>query len=136
MILMKYQYAKKILKVKFPKISFKMKNFKTFRSTKQRSAWRKLISLPTRLKLPTSLERKFSNEFTRICRHLFSKDSENAVLGVWKWYVQMFLLTPTKKMFLAVLRLYFFYNVEWADVHKMSRVFWAKLYCKVSDIFC
>ena len=59
--------------------------------------------------------------------------------------VQMFFLTPNRKMvtgkfvkwerFLVVLREHIFFNVEWVEVHKMSEVFWAKLYCKMSKIF-
>ena len=45
--------------------------------------------------------------------------------------VQMFFLTPTRNMFLAVLGEYIFYNVELVYAHKMSEVFQAKLYCKM-----
>ena len=42
---------------------------------------------------------------------------------------------------LAMLQEYiYFYNVEWFEICKMSEVFGAKLYCKMSDvgfeIFC
>ena len=54
--------------------------------------------------------------------------------------------TPTTNMFggkfvkwvkfLAALLECIFYNVEEAEIHKMSEVFWAKLYCRISDLFC
>ena len=37
---------------------------------------------------------------------------------------------------LAVLQENIFYNDEWVEALKMSEVFWAKLYCKMSDLFC
>ena len=36
---------------------------------------------------------------------------------------------------LAVLQEYIFYYVEWVEVHKMSEIFWAKLYSKMIDLF-
>ena len=59
--------------------------------------------------------------------------------------VKMFFLTPTTYMFagkfvkwvmfLVVLRKYIFSNAEWVELCKMSEVFWAKPYCKMSDPF-
>ena len=37
---------------------------------------------------------------------------------------------------LAVLRDRIIFSVKWVEVRKTSKVFWAKLYCKMSDIFC
>ena len=58
----------------------------------------------------------------------------------------MFLLAPTRNMFagkfvkwvrfLALLREYIFCNVDWVEVCKMNKVFWAKSYCKTGDRFC
>ena len=58
--------------------------------------------------------------------------------------VQMFFLTPNRKMFarkfikserlLAVLREQIIFNVKWVEVPKISEVVWAKLYCKMSDL--
>ena len=39
-------------------------------------------------------------------------------------------------MFLAVLQEYIFYNVEWAEIRKMSGIFWAKLYVIFFTSFC
>ena len=61
--------------------------------------------------------------------------------------VQMFFLTLSRNMyagkflksdgFLTVLRDHIIFNVKWVEVRKMSNVFRAKLYCKMSDLsFC
>ena len=57
----------------------------------------------------------------------------------------MFSLTRSRNMsagkslklerFLAVLREHIICNVKWVEVRKMSNVFWAKLYCKISGLF-
>ena len=57
----------------------------------------------------------------------------------------MIFRTPNRNMFaekfvksekfLAVLWEHIIFNVKWVEVHKMSEVFWAKLYCKMSDLF-
>ena len=59
--------------------------------------------------------------------------------------VQMLFLTPNRNMLagkiiksdrvLAVLLEQFIVNVKLVEVSKMSGVFWAKLYCKMSDLF-
>ena len=38
--------------------------------------------------------------------------------------------------FLAVLQKYVFHNVEWDEVRKISEIFWVKLFCKMSHLFC
>ena len=50
----------------------------------------------------------------------------------------MFFMTPARNMFagklvkwvkfFAVLREFIFYNFEWVEVHKMSEIFWAKIF--------
>ena len=40
------------------------------------------------------------------------------------------------KSFLAVFWEHIIFNVKWVEVRNMSEVFWAKLYCKMSDLFC
>ena len=37
---------------------------------------------------------------------------------------------------LAVLQKYVFHNVEWVEVRKISEIFWVKLFCKMSHLFC
>ena len=38
--------------------------------------------------------------------------------------------------FLAVLQGHIIFNVNWVEVHKMSEIFWAELYRKMSELFC
>ena len=45
---------------KFAKVSVKMKKFKTFYEAQTASRLKEIIQFPTRQKLPTSLEQKFS----------------------------------------------------------------------------
>ena len=59
--------------------------------------------------------------------------------------VQMFFLTPNRNMFagkfvnwesfLAVFWEHIIFNFKRVEIRKMSEVFWAKLYCKMSDLF-
>ena len=120
--------------VEFHKISIKMKNFETFTSPKQPSAWRKLFKLPTREMYRMFLEWKFSNgdlqEYTEIC---FPSARRMQFLGVQKYFsVNIFFDTNQKNVFAE----YIFYKAEWVDVRKMSELFWVKLYRKMSDLFC
>ena len=50
--------------------------------------------------------------------------------------VQKIFLTLTKNLFLAELQEFIFHNVEWIEVRTTSEVFWAELFCKISDISC
>ena len=132
----------------FPKISIKMKNCKTFKRPTQRVALRKLFSLSSpdksflRLWNKNFLKEIYRNTQTfafKVLRECSSWASRNGV-------VQMFFCTQTRNMFagkfvkwerfLAVLSEHIFSNVEWVEFYKMSEVFWAKLYCKMSDLFC
>ena len=122
--------------VEFPKLSINMKNFTR---RKHRSALRKLFCPPP------------DKSFLRTYTGMLSQWFENAVL----WLLEMvqckfFFLTTTRNMllenvcwkickvsgFFAVLRKYIFYNVKTVEVRKISEVFWAKRYCRMSDIFC
>ena len=61
--------------------------------------------------------------------------------------VQMLFLTPDRNMFsgrfimkgsegvLAVLRGHVVLNVKGVEICKISKIFWAKLYCKIGDLF-
>ena len=119
-------------------------------SPKQRAAIRKLFSLP-----PThhqqiksyfvSGTKIFLRRYREIYRHLLSKCFKNAVLGRQEIVqYRCFFLTASRKIFagkfvkwerfLAVYLEHIFSNVKWVEVRKMSKVFWAKLYCKMSDL--
>ena len=72
-------------------------------------------------------------------RHLFSKCFKNAVLGreeivQCKCFFCFFRKFVNVETVLAVLREHIIFDVKWAEFRKMSEVFWAKLYCKISDI--
>ena len=75
-------------------------------------------------------------KYTDMCFH--SSVSRNGV-------VQMFFLTRNEKIFagkfvkwerfLVVLWEHIIFKVKLVEVRKMIQVFWAKLYCKISDLF-
>ena len=123
--------------VEFSKISIKLKNFKTFYKHKQRSAWKKLLNPPPGKGFLCLWNKNFWMEIYRnlqtfafqVLRECSSWASRNGA-------VQILFLTPARNMFLAVLWEYIFNNVEWVEAPKMSEVFRAILYCKMSDLFC
>ena len=83
----------------------------------------------------------FLRRYTEMYRHLLSKCFKNAVLGCQEivqckcffWHQTEICLLENG--FLAVLWEHIIFNVKWVEVHKMGEVFWAKLYCKMSDLF-
>ena len=94
-----------------------------------------------------SLEQKFSDEDIQNIQTFAIK-----VLQRWgSWAsrngaVQMFCLATKRNMylgkfanserFLAVLPEHIKFSVNWIEIRSMSKVFWGKLYCKMSDPFC
>ena len=90
------------------------------------------------------------NFLTEICRNMQTlalKVLQECSFGAsGRAAVQMFFLTPNSNIIaekfvnserlLAVLQEHIIFNVKWVEVRKMSEVFWAKLYCKMSDPFC
>ena len=85
-----------------------------------------------------------TQKYTDIC---FQRASQ--ICSSWAWRivaVQIFFLASNRKIlagkfvkwdrFLAVLREHIIFNIKWVEVRKMSEVFWAKLYCTMSDLFC
>ena len=117
---------------------------KHFTIPKVRAAWRKLFSPSPRQKLKDkaeSLEQVFSNrslqEYTDIWFSSASKCFSNAVLRrLEKVQCKCFFWHQPEICFSAMLQEYICYNVEWVEVLKISQVFWAKLYCKMSYLFC
>ena len=71
---------------------------------------------------------------------------ESSSWGSGNGAVQMFLLTPSRNMFagkfvnwesfLAVFWEDIIFNFKRHEIRKISVDFWAKLYCKMSDLFC
>ena len=131
--------------VEFTKISIKMKNCNTFYKVQKTSRLNEIIQ-PPRTHLPSDkiLLRLFSRRFTETNERLLSKYFKNAVFGVKKlWSANIFSDTKQKHVYwkffsklrkiLTVLQdILFSMRVE---VRKRSEVFWAKLYCKMSDLF-
>ena len=133
--------------VEFPKVPIKMKKCKHFTRQKQPVALRKSFSLPSPDEISLRLWNK--NFLTEIYRNMlifaFKVLQESSSWASRNCEVQMFLLTPNRKMFvrklviweksLAVLPEHIIFNVKWVEVCKMSEVFRAKLYLKMSDLF-
>ena len=88
----------------------------------------------------------FLRRYLQIYGHLLSKCFKNAVLHRQEMVHAISFLTPSRnvialkfvksEIFLVVLWEHIIFNVKWVDVHKMSDAFWAKLYCKICDLFC
>ena len=134
-IVWKYWNAKKIVECQLFQLKWKILKYLT--SPKQRFAWRKLFSLSTDKNFLRLWNKNF---WTKI----YSNIQTLAFLLLWEFSsrssrnraVQMFFLTPTRNMLLAVSWENIFYNVDFVEISNMSEVFWEKLYCKMDDLFC
>ena len=96
------------------KFQLKLELFKNFLSPKQRSACRKLFSPPRDESFLHLWNKNFRTEIYRIFAFQVLWECSS-----WKSRndaVEMIFLTPTKKIFLAMLREYVFYNFEWVEV--------------------
>ena len=92
-------------------------------------------------------ERKiFLERYKEICRHFaFKVLQKSSSWASGNGAVQMLFLTPNRNMFtgkfvnwerfLAVFWEHIVFNFKRVEIRKMSEVFWAKLYCKMSDLF-
>ena len=131
--------------VEITKISIKMKDCNTFYEVQKTSRLNEIIqSSPTHFPSDKILLRLFLRRYTEINGHLLSKCFKNAVLGVKKrWSANVFsdtkqkhvcweILVNPERFWLYCKTILFSMRVE---VLKMSEVFWAKLYCKISDLF-
>ena len=135
--------------VEFPKISIEMKNCKTFYEGQAASRVKEIIqplhhpsSQPDKI-FYVSGTKVFLRRYKEKYKHLLSKGFKNTVLGRQEM-MQCKCFSNTKQKnagwkiwekFLAVLREHIIFNVKWVEVQKMSEVFWAKLYCKMSQLF-
>ena len=142
---MKYQNAEKWLNLK--KLQKNCETFYEVQTAKNVKYDPPANPPPIRWNLPTSLEQKFSHgdiqKDTNIC---FQGTSRMQFWASRNGTVQVFFLTPNRNMFagnfvkserfLVVFRGHIIFNVRWVEVRKMSDVFWAKLYCKMGDLFC
>ena len=137
----------------FPKTSIKTKNCKTFYESQTASRNKKIIQLPP--PNPLSADKIWlclwnKNLFTEIYKSIqtfaFKVLQECGSWASRNREVQMSFLTPNRNLFagifvkserfLAVLREYIAFNINWVEIRKMSEVFWVKLYCKMSEFFC
>ena len=137
--------------VEFRKISVKMKNCKTFYETQTASSLQEMIhSSPSSVQSDKISLHLWNKHFlTEIYRNIqtfaFKLLQECSSWASRNGAVQMFFLTPNRNMFpetfvkwerfLAVFREHIIFIVKWVDVRKMSEVFWAHLYCKISDLY-
>ena len=140
----KYQNVEKWLN--FQKFRLKWKIVKHFTSSNSEPPLRELFSLskPDKMLLRLWNTIRDNQKYTDICFQRVPR-----ICSSWAWRidaVQIFFLTSNRKMlagkfvkwerFLAVLREHIIFNIKWVEVRKMSEVFWAKLYCKMSYFFC
>ena len=142
--------------VVFQEVSLKMKNCKTFHEAQTASCLKGIIQSP-RNPQPTLYQIKphyiieikiFLRRYAEIYIHyLLLRYFKNAAfMSVKKWCsANVFSDTKQKhvclkmckvRKVLTVLREYIIFNVKWVGIRKMSEIFWAKLYCKMSDIIC
>ena len=132
----------------FQQFQIKWKIVKHFARPKQWATFRKLYSLPpfhpppdkTLLHLwnKSFLKEIFRNIQTfafKVLQECNSWTSRNGAVQYFFWH-------QTKTWLLENLwsQKYFWLcwgsNVKWVEVRKMSDAFWAKLYCKMCDLFC
>ena len=134
--------------VEYPKMPTKIKICKTFykgQTASHRSEKSFCLSKPDKF-LPRLRNKHFLTEmYRKIQTFAFKVLQEFSSWALRNGAVQMFFLTPNRKMlagkfvkwerFLAALWEYIIFSVKWVEVVKMSEVFWAKLYWKMSDRF-
>ena len=130
------------------KFELKWKN-KTFTRCKQQANLRKLFRLPPPL-FHVFGTKIFLIRYTEIYRNIqkfaFKVLHECSFWVSKNCAVKMFFLAPNRNMFaeifvvkserfLAVLRDHIIFNFKWVEIRKISDVFWAKLYCKISVLY-
>ena len=121
--------------VEFPKIFIKMKNCKTFYEAQTASHLKEIIQLSPNLPAPDKILLLLWNKnfLTEIYRNIqtfaFKVLQECSSWASRNGAVQIFFLEK------HVLREHIIFNVKWVEVRKMSEIFWAKLYCKMCDLF-
>ena len=117
--------------VEFPKLSIKIKNFKTFYEAQAVRRLKEVIQLLSEIHRIIQIfsfpvfwkcsSRAFRNGAVQI---FFSDTNQEHVC--WK--------ICKVSEFSAVLREYIFYNVEWLEVCNVSKAFKAKWCCKISEL--
>ena len=126
-----YRIAQKWLN--FQKLWLKWKYLKHFTRPKQQATVRKLFNPPADKSFQGFWNKNFLTEIYRSIQTFASQVHwECSAWASRSGEVQMFFQTPTSKMFAGKFVKRWVYKVE---VRKMSEVFWAKLYCKMSNLF-
>ena len=129
----------------------KWKIVKHFRRPKQRAALRKLFSLneppipPDKILLHLWSKNILREMYRNIQTFAFKVLQESSSWASENGSVQMIFLTPNRNIFagkfvnwesfLAVFWEHVIFNFKRVQICKMGEVFWAKLYCKISDLF-
>ena len=130
----------------FPKISIKMKYCKTFYEGQTVSCVKEIIQplqhpSPQLDKILLRLWNKcFLMEIYRnIQTFAFKVLQEHSSWASRNDTVQMFFSDTKQKKWLrfsVLSRQHIIFNIKWVEVLKMIEVFWAKLYRKMSELFC
>ena len=134
----------------FQKFQLKWKIVKRFATPKQWAALRKLFRLPSTHPPPDKIllglwnKKSLTGIYRNIQTFAFKVFQECSSWASRDGALQMFFLTPIRNMLaekflkskrvLAVLREHIIFNVKWVEVRKLSEAFWAKVYCKMSDL--
>ena len=131
----------------FWKFQLKWKIVKHFTRLRQGAALKKIIlPLHTRWNLTASQQQKFVTKIYRNIQTFAFKVLQECSPWTFKKWCSGNVFSDTKQKILAwkfvkcerlldALRECIIFNVKWVEVLKMSEVFWAKLYCKLSDLF-
>ena len=143
--------------VEFPKISIKMKNYETFYEAQTTSRLNEIIQPPPppsiqpaspshQIRLRLSNKNFLREIYRNIQTFAFKELQECSSWASRNDAVQMFFRTPNRNMlagkfgkwkrFLEMFPEYIIFNVKWVEVRTMSELFWAKLCCKMTDLFC
>ena len=110
-------------------------NFKTFWESQTASCLKEIIQPPPDKNFLCLWTKILQQRFTGICKHLLSNCFENAVFGRLEMVqCKCFFLTPTRNMYLAVLRT--FIMLSELRFGKWLRLFAWNCTIKMSDLFC
>ena len=140
--------------LEFQKNSIKMKNYKTFYETQTASCLKEIIQLPPqssthppsdKILLPLWNKNFLTEIYRNIQMFAFKVLRECSSLASRNGGAKMFFLTPNRNIFarkfveserfLIVLWEHIIFNVKWVEIRKMNEIFWAKLYCEMSNLF-
>ena len=115
-----------------------MKSCKTFYEAKKTSRFNGIIqppppSPPTHASSDKILLRLFLQSTSRMQFWASRNGGVQVFFLTWNIFAGNFLVNSER--FLAVLQGHVIFNVNWAEVQKMSEVSWPKSYCQMSNLF-